>query len=60
MLATHPEDDLVLAAAVSARSDYLVTGDKKLQDLRSYQGVTIVTPREFLTILESQAGTSSP
>lgn len=26
-VATHPEDDLVLAAAVNAEADYLVTGD---------------------------------
>jgi len=52
-VATHPEDDLVLATAVSAHADYLVTGDKKLQDLGSYQGVTIVSPREFLALLGS-------
>src|SRR3712207_5405922 len=47
-VATHPEDDLILATAVSARADYLVTGDDKLLRLRSYQGVKIVTPRKFL------------
>lgn len=49
-LATHPEDDLILATAVSAKADYLVTGDGPL--LRkvgnSYQGVTILTPSDFL------------
>ncbi len=55
-VATHAEDDLILATAISARVEYLVTGDKKLQELRSYQGVAIVSPREFLDILESQAG----
>jgi putative PIN family toxin of toxin-antitoxin system len=50
-VATHPEDDLVLATAVSAQADYLVTGDTKLQRLGSYQGVTIVSPREFLDVL---------
>ena len=53
-VATHPEDDLILATAVSAKADYLVTGDKKLRELGSYQGVSIVSPREFLDILESQ------
>lgn len=32
-VATHPEDDQILAAAVSAKAEYLVTGDKKLQQL---------------------------
>ena len=40
--ATHPEDDLILATAVSAKADYLVTGDKKLRS---------VNPREFFDIL---------
>ena len=53
-VATHPEDALVLATAVSARADYLVTGDKKLQRLAAYQGVTILAPRAFLAVLEHQ------
>jgi uncharacterized protein len=56
-VATHPEDDLILATAVSANADYLVTGDRQLQALGGFQGVTIVSPREFLTILQaSQTG----
>lgn len=54
-IATHPEDDLVLAAAVSAGTAYLVTGDKQLLRLSAYQGVTIVSPRAFLDILEAGA-----
>lgn len=53
-VATHQEDDLILATAVSARADYLATGDRKLQQLRSYHGVAIVSPREFLEILQAQ------
>lgn len=49
--ATHPEDDLILATAVSAKADYLVTGDKKLRGLGSYRGVTLVSPREFFDIM---------
>lgn len=55
-VATHPEDDLILATAVSAKADYLVTGDGPL--LRkvgsSYQGVNIITPNDFLHILQQQ------
>jgi uncharacterized protein len=46
-VATHPEDDLVLALAVSARADYLVTGDAKLQAIRAYKDVRIISAREF-------------
>jgi uncharacterized protein len=52
-VATHPEDDLILATAVSAQVDYLVTGDRRLRErVPSYQGVRLVSPREFLEILE--------
>jgi uncharacterized protein len=59
-VATHPEDDIVLATAVSARVDYLATGDKQLQALGRYQGVIILSPRDFLTLLEQQEGEEAP
>lgn len=50
-VATHPEDDLVLAAAVSAGADYLVTGDGPFRRrVGTYQAVTLVSPREFLEL----------
>lgn len=50
-VASHREDDLVLATAVSAKVDYLVTGDRALQALGNYRGVTILSPRAFLETL---------
>ena len=52
-VATHPEDDLVLATAVSANADYLVTGDKPLQKLGRYEAVAILSPRDFLALLDT-------
>ncbi len=46
-------DDLILATAMSSQADYLVTGDKQLQDLGTYQGVTILSPRAFLDLLRT-------
>ena len=54
-VASHPEDDLILATALSARADYLVTGDRQLQALRSYEGIQVVSPREFAAILDLPA-----
>jgi uncharacterized protein len=53
-VATHLEDDFILATAVSAKADYLVTGDTKLQRLGKYQDVTILSPRRFLEILKQE------
>lgn len=46
------EDDTVLATARLAHADYLVTGDKGLQALGQYEGVRIITPRDFLARIE--------
>ena len=54
-VAAHPEDDLVLAAAVSAGADYLVTGDKRFLAVGSYASVTILSPRAFLDVLDMAA-----
>lgn len=47
---THPEDDLTLATAVSAKANYSVTGDQPLLHKigNAYQGVTLLTPSDFL------------
>ncbi len=58
-VATHPEDDLTLSTAVSIRAGYLVTGDKKLQDIVTYREVQIVSPRRFLEILRTQESKSA-
>jgi predicted nucleic acid-binding protein len=51
-VATHPEDDLVLAAALSAGVDLLVTSDRRFRArVGAYLGVTLLSPAEFLTIL---------
>ena len=52
-VATHPEDDLILATADSERADYLVTWDVQLQKLGTYVDVAIVSPRAFLDILRA-------
>ncbi len=50
-VATQPEDDLILSAALSGHADFLVTGDKHLHALGAYQGVQMLTPAEFVQIL---------
>ena len=38
-----PADDQVLAAALAAHADFIVSGDAHLLDLKSFQGMGIVT-----------------
>jgi len=42
-----PDDDAILACALEAGADYLVTGDVDLLELKIFKGIRIVTPREF-------------
>lgn len=43
-----PADNKFLEAAVSAKADFIVSGDKHLLALGGYKGIEILTPREFL------------
>ena len=46
-----PNDDVIVAAAVKAKADYLVTRDKDLLSLGGYQGIRMITPEAFRGIL---------
>jgi predicted nucleic acid-binding protein len=41
-----PDDDVVLACAVAAQVDLVVSGDPHLVKLGQYEGIPIVTPAE--------------
>lgn len=47
VVATDADDDHVLACALAAQADFIVSGDRHLLDLGgSYQGIAIVTPAQ--------------
>ena len=54
-VATHPEDDAILATALSVQVPYLVTGDRPLLTRGAYGGTRLLSPRQFLAVLESEA-----
>jgi putative PIN family toxin of toxin-antitoxin system len=43
VITDDPDDDRVLECAVAGRVDYIVSGDRHLLKLGSYQGTSIVT-----------------
>ena len=49
-----PDDDKFLEAAVAGNVDYIVSGDRHLLDLDSFQGIEIVEPRAFYERLTTQ------
>jgi putative PIN family toxin of toxin-antitoxin system len=46
-----PNDDHVIATAIAVNAGIIVTGDKDLLALGQFQGIRILTAREFLTEL---------
>jgi putative PIN family toxin of toxin-antitoxin system len=53
-IAPAAEDDLILATDVAGKVRFLVTGDKPLQSLGSYQSIPIISPRAFLDVLNDE------
>src|SRR3954454_5818918 len=48
-----PKDDPIIATAVAAKADYLVTGNRAhLLPMGQYEGIRTVSPREFLDIID--------
>jgi putative PIN family toxin of toxin-antitoxin system len=48
-----PDDLAVLACALSGNAEYIVTGDRDLLDLRSFEGMQIVKSSTFLQYLRT-------
>jgi uncharacterized protein len=54
VIAEDPDDDRVLECAVKGEADVIVSGDRHLLKLGNYQGISIVTVRQFLESAEAQ------
>lgn len=52
-IAPDPDDDMVIGAALAAKADWVVTGDKPLLSVAQYQGVRIVSVSKALEIIGS-------
>jgi putative PIN family toxin of toxin-antitoxin system len=51
VVADDPTDDKYVACALIAGARYIVSGDEHLQKLGEYQGIQIVSPAAFLSLL---------
>lgn len=48
LIPDDPEDDKFIACAVSAKAEYVVSGDRHLLNLGAYGSIKVVTPSQFL------------
>ena len=49
-----PSDDAIIACAIAARADVIVSGDKHLLDLQQYQNIPILTAAELVQRIAGQ------
>jgi len=54
VIKNDPDDNRVLECAVKGSADYIVTGDRHLLKLGSYEAISIVTIRQFLDEAEAE------
>lgn len=48
-----PKDDMIIACAVAAQAEYIVSRDLDLLDLKEYQGIQIIPPEDFIHYLRN-------
>ena len=49
-----PDDNRYLECAVAAEAEFIVSGDRHLWSLGSYQGIQILAPAGFLAVLQME------
>lgn len=59
IVAADPDDDIFLLCAMEASASYVVTHDKHLLTLKSFEGISIVSLEDFMN-LESALFSSIP
>lgn len=53
-ITVHEADNRILECAIEAKADYIVTGDKHLLDLKSYEDIKILKPAKMLELIEKE------
>lgn len=54
-----PDDDKIIACAVAANAEYLVSRDRDLLSLANFAGIAIVSPEAFLHIVRARQSPTS-
>ncbi len=56
VLIADPKDTKFLSLAKAAGAHAIVSGDAHLLDLGTYEGIPVLTPAQFLDVLEQERG----
>ena len=49
-----PDDDAVLATALAAHAEFILTGDADLLVLKEFEGIRIISPRQFVEWMDAE------
>ena len=44
------KDNMILELAVSGQADVIITGDKDLLDLSAFEGISVLSPTDFIEL----------
>ncbi len=47
-----PDDNKILECAIASTADYIISGDAHLLKLREFRGIKIVSPAEFILLMD--------
>jgi len=50
-----PSDNTFLSCALEGKADFIISGDRHLTDLVSFEGISIVNPDTFLKLMGKQS-----
>lgn len=53
-IAEDPDDNKILECAVTAAVEYIISGDNHLLKRKEFRGIKIVSPAEFVKIMNNQ------
>ena len=53
VVASDPDDDVVIATALAANANLIVSGDNDLLSLKQYQNIPILSPADALGLIEA-------
>ena len=48
-----PDDNKFIEAALEGKANYIITQDRHLLNIKGFEGIKMVTPKEFLRILKT-------
>jgi predicted nucleic acid-binding protein len=54
LLRVGVEFDKILVCALESEADFIISGDHHLVEVKEFQGITIVKPATFLSIVRSE------